>query len=375
MSKYGCSRFLVALILFGCAEGQSLGDRCTRSGECGGGQICGPDAVCIVRPGCVTIRDCPVVTPCAAAQCIDEMCQYERGSECLPGETCTLLGCDVMGDAGVDSAFDSSTDANVDAPVADVAVDAECVAPNVRCGAACVDTSSDDNNCGMCGRVCDASGLMACEAAPMCVDGECVAELRDATTVCRMPTCGSDMPEMCDGVAPECPAACGCEGEPCCEGTCAADLSCSDGTCSACMFTTPTLSGSAGMMGGMAFKGARGAGASIEFVLFDDSVVSVGLAGGASASGSYIAPSGYLTSISTSGSQLTFTDSMAGSGSVAIAGATLSGGGSSPPIIIPGGSIPGLTNRAEGSGNTLVFYSTTGVAFATITFTTVEVCP
>ena len=354
------------LALLGCASGASLGDRCARSGECSSGQICGPDATCIVRPTCVTIFDCPLVTPCAAGQCIDGMCQYERGSECLPGEACTLGGCD--------SRLDGGPDAGVDAPDFDAAIDAACPSEQLACGGECVDPSTSVSHCGECDRECAMVGAMACETTAVCADGECAFALAAADTPCRMATCAGDLPEVCDGAAPACPPACGCEGEPCCAGACATDLSCRDEVCSACTMSTPTLTGTAGMMGGTAFKGARGTGATIEFIGIDDTVHSIALDGGLRATGSFIS-SGYLNTVTASGDQLGFVDNMAMSGALTIEGATVSGSGTSPPIIFPGGSIPGLTNRVEGSADTLTFYSSTGVAFATVTFSSVEICP
>ena len=63
------------------------------------------------------------------------------------------------------------------------------------------------------------------------------------------------------------------------------------------------------------------------------------------------------------------------SGALTIEGASVSGSGTAPPLMILGMTIPGLTNRVEGSGNTLTFYSSTGVVFATVTFSSVEICP
>ena len=359
-------RSLALVFLVGCASGASLGDRCARAGDCSSGQICGPDATCILRPECVTIFDCPTVTPCAVGQCVDGTCQYERGSECLPGETCTLGGCASM--------FDGGPDAGVDAPGFDAAIDAACAPPTLSCDGECVDPETNADHCGGCGEACDPAGAMACQAAPVCTGGECGFELRPADTLCRMASCEGDLPEVCDGASPECPAACGCEGEPCCVDACATDLVCSDGVCTACTLSMPTVSGVAGMMGGSAFKGVRGAGEAIELIALDDTVHTIALGGGARAMGEFTA-GGYLTGVDASGDQLGFLGNMGMSGALTIEGASVSGSGTAPPLMILGMTIPGLTNRVEGSGNTLTFYSSTGVVFATVTFSSAEICP
>lgn len=295
------------------------------------------------------------------------MCQYERGAECLPGEACTLLGCDSMADAGM-------FDAAIDVPGLDAAIDASCPAPTLSCGGRCIDPDTDALHCGGCDAECPTEGALACQATPICVGGECGFEPVDADTVCRMPTCETDLPEVCDGTSPDCPPACGCEGEPCCVDACAGDLVCNEGMCTACTMSMPMLSGTAGMMGGTAFKAARGMGTSIEFVGLDDTLHSVTLSGEARAMGSFTS-TGYLNAVDASGDQLGFVDNMGMTGALTISGATVTGAGVAPPLPILGMTIPGLITRVEGSGNTLSFYSSTGVGFATVTFSSVEICP
>jgi len=88
---------------------------------------------------------------------------------------------DRAGDAALDAGLDAGpgvlADAAIDAAPAvpaDAAVDAApdapaCLAPRLTCGGACVDTTTDADNCGSCGRVC-ASGV--------CAAGACTGSLR-----------------------------------------------------------------------------------------------------------------------------------------------------------------------------------------------------
>ncbi|MEM6958297.1 MAG: hypothetical protein AAF645_21620, partial [Myxococcota bacterium] len=236
-----------------------------------------------------------------------------------------------------------------------------------------LNTSTD---CGGCAVRC--GGGDACEVNPgTCDDGTCTYALAAAGTVCRASTCAADAPESCDGTAATCPPPCGCEGEPCCGGACAFPLTCIDDVCEPCMTTTPAVNGTAGIMGMSFFANVSASGSTISFTSTGTGPGgSITLGGGVTVSGAFNATnSGYLTSISASGNQLTFTDRDGVSGSLTFSGATLSGGGSSPIITFPGGSIPGLIQRAVGVGNRIEFYSSTNVRFAEITLTGGVLCP
>jgi hypothetical protein len=66
-----------------------------------------------------------------------------------------------------------------------------CTAPQIACGATCVNPTSDSNNCGGCGRVCAGGG--ECRAGA-CVGG---TDLRDPGRACTAPT-------QCPGPNPVC---------------------------------------------------------------------------------------------------------------------------------------------------------------------------
>ena len=62
---------------------------------------------------------------------------------------------------------------------ADQAVEVDCSAGQVLCGAVCADLQRDEQSCGQCGR--------ACEAGQMCTAGICAASCEVGLT-----SCGSD---------------------------------------------------------------------------------------------------------------------------------------------------------------------------------------
>lgn len=85
-------------------------------------------------------------------------------------------GGDAAADAGGDAVLDAAADAAPDGPAdaapdaaADAAPDAPaCLLPRQTCGGACVDTATDANHCGGCGRVC----------VGVCSAGVCSGSLR-----------------------------------------------------------------------------------------------------------------------------------------------------------------------------------------------------
>lgn len=94
----------------------------------------------------------------------------------------------------------------------DVAVDTapSCRASETACGGRCVDTSSDPNHCGTCGRECP--GYQAC------VDGTCVTRCPEGQTLCGSQCATLETDRAHCGA---CGRACG-PGEVCSAGRCAA---------------------------------------------------------------------------------------------------------------------------------------------------------
>lgn len=130
--------------------------RCTcgpESGGVGAGAVCSMSETCCGPAGCVT-------TSTSTAHC------GGCGVTCGANESCSGGRCQCGGTSG------------------SVGGGAACSAGRSCCGGACVDTSTDEANCGMCGRTCG--------AGETCSGGVC--------------TCGSG-------------AACGA-GQTCCGGTC-----------------------------------------------------------------------------------------------------------------------------------------------------------
>lgn len=138
-------------------------------GDCGNrcpsGQVC-EDRVCQAPP-------CP--TPCGAGEtCVGGSCRCGTGPACAPGRAC--------------------------------------------CGGACLDVSSDRNNCGLCGNAC--AGAQVCQAGTCTTDVPCE------------PGCGPG--ETCVGGTCRCGAGGRCgPGLRCCTGECV-DTTTNVGHCGAC---------------------------------------------------------------------------------------------------------------------------------------------
>jgi hypothetical protein len=106
-----------------------------------------------------------------------------------------------------------------------------CAVGEARCNGACIDTTSNVDNCGGCGEVCDSleicvSGACVCDSGLTACDGVCVDLETDAD---RCGDCGA----ACDTV----------DGEVCCDGSCV-DLMTDPDHCGACdAIPCATLSG------------------------------------------------------------------------------------------------------------------------------------
>jgi Cys-rich repeat protein len=152
--------------------------------DCGGGTC----------PPCAKGRSCSGNVDCSTAACIAGVCSgCATNADCPAGLICdpTVRQC--------------------------VSVSA-CAAPRVNCGATCVDTSSDPQNCGTCGSVC----LMGAA----CANGTCMSTCAAGQTRCGG-VCANLLSDSnnCGG----CAMACG-PGRACLMGVCnATPASCSDG--------------------------------------------------------------------------------------------------------------------------------------------------
>ena len=142
--------------------------------------------------------------------------------ECLTTSARSMLmlwllttGCAQSWKAGEDG---NGTDTVDEADFSGETTDDGCPAGTVRCGAACVDLSSDRDNCGDCGNECDAEEV--------CFDGECILECPAGTS-----PCGGTCVDLESN-----PANCGT-----CGNVCAPGETCSEGTCS--VFLSGELSG------------------------------------------------------------------------------------------------------------------------------------
>lgn len=117
----------------------------------------------------------------------DEVC---TAGECVPQATCELTACD---DACIDTQTDPANcgtcgrwcDSSAECVAgecvvtcsdscnsdSEICVDGtcECRSGYMRCEDECVDISTDDDHCGMCGRECD-------DDAFLCLDGECASD-------------------------------------------------------------------------------------------------------------------------------------------------------------------------------------------------------
>jgi hypothetical protein len=182
-----------------CAAGETLcGGRCintqtdaTNCGACGNacpmGQTCTAGA-------CVSTMMCPGTQTNCSGTCVDTQTSAANcgacGRACAMGQTCTAGACMGM---------------------------LVCPMGQTACGAACADLQSDAINCGACGNACPAGQVCAMGACamprPMCAAGQ-----TDCTPMAMAPTCVNTQTDNsnCGACGTTCPM-----GQTCTAGACA----------------------------------------------------------------------------------------------------------------------------------------------------------
>jgi Stigma-specific protein, Stig1 len=151
---------------------------------------CDASAEAGLRNIAAQLRACIAGCPAAGREACTRRClatSAQQAASLQAARTACLSGCDSQRSACRDAC-------------------SGCPAGQTRCGTTCVDTSQDDNNCGVCG--------MVCSGGTSCVSSEC-----------RCPTPQSLCSGICVDTATD-PSNCGiCEkvcadGESCCQGMC-----------------------------------------------------------------------------------------------------------------------------------------------------------
>ena len=219
------------------------GETCV-AGTCMPMSMCGPDGTCPLGQsccpsGCSSLptdvlncggcgRDCGTT----GDACVSGQCRCHGASGCTAGDACCEDGCAnllesanncgacgrVCGDGQVcelgecvtppcDPACTNDEVCNADTSACMCGSGPGCVDGRSCCGASCIDTQSDRNNCGGCGTMCT--------GAQVCLDGRCTTDIP-----CE-PTCAAG--ETCSAGTCQCGAGPGCgPGSACCGGACAA---------------------------------------------------------------------------------------------------------------------------------------------------------
>ncbi len=211
-----------------CTNGECL-DRCPALNL-----ICNGQGVCVE---CLDSEDCTPFDTCTPAECLAGVCK--DATSCAVGETCCPDGC-------VDTDTDESNCG---------ACDNACAVGETCCDGVCKDLSADPDNCGTCGFTCeegddDESDQVCCEGlcqAGRSADATITVIVRSVNTrwgTCRRSSDGTP----CDG-GTCCPDGCvdtdtdenncgACEnpcavGETCCDGVCK-DLQTDEANCGTC---------------------------------------------------------------------------------------------------------------------------------------------
>ncbi|HXU70839.1 MAG TPA: hypothetical protein VN947_15985 [Polyangia bacterium] len=222
----------------GSACGQT-GDGCSGAAcRCAGGSACTNGTTCCAGVGCVDLQSDPF--HCGGC-----------GNACNPGETCSGGVCKCGTNGACMPAMLCCADTGICSPNGQCACGTSgliCSFPDVCCnGSACVDTKSDNANCGACNHTC---------AAPLaCANGACAcngAICSAGDTCCNSGCANTDTdPQNCGMCGKRCRAGEVCSGGQClCGGaTCNQNQLCCNATC------TPQNGGNCGACGHMCKPG------------------------------------------------------------------------------------------------------------------------
>lgn len=178
------------------------GKRCCAGTACRGGRCrCKTGVACAGRccPAGQRCADARCVAPCVpedpATTCGQDGCGPQRnncGREvdygpcvCHPYTTCGRFGCGVKRDACGDEVQCGDCDPLGTHRVCDASGTCDCLAPRQECNYFCVDTATDVDHCGRCGRYC--GGTATCRGGS-CFSDHCP----------DVPACGASASVPCD---------------------------------------------------------------------------------------------------------------------------------------------------------------------------------
>ncbi len=238
----------------GCAS--TSGAPCTVAIRCEEqGLTCGDDGRCAGAMGLDSSVTSDATADVARDTSVDT--SGDRTSPDAPSDHPVVdVGVDVPVDARADVTVDAvidtpSIDARADAPVTDAPLDVAsdrvtvdvpamdvlvCSGALTRCGAACVDTATDERNCGLCGRVCATSQACAagvCRCVPSCAGRVCGDDgCGGSCGACVSPhVCTEAGACVCPAGSSACGAACCNASQACVAGACRCVPSCAGRVC------------------------------------------------------------------------------------------------------------------------------------------------
>jgi hypothetical protein len=211
------------------------GSTCTSDATCCGGEVCDTlNQVCVSAGGpctndtgtCFDSLDC-----CGNEECVGGLCQQTAGG-CAPGAVCAVDAECCGGQVCVNSTC------------AQAARTAGCPEGQVRCNGVCVDISSDPNNCGACGVVCESGACFNGTCQELCGFGDeavvcgpceyCAGLKHPICAPCGPENCHTCIAGICQKLCTDCESCSGSDldedGNPTCQPNC-------PDPCTVCVFT------------------------------------------------------------------------------------------------------------------------------------------